>query len=63
MAFCSAVIRRSSNADWCEQYMWALLKALSHVLSIGFGRYAPQSITDVWLTMISMFLDAGGEKI
>lgn len=28
------------------------------MLSIGFGRYAPQSITDVWLTMISMLTGA-----
>jgi len=45
-------------ADWWEQYTWALFKALSHMLSIGFGRYAPQSITDVWLTMISMLTGA-----
>jgi len=45
-------------ADWWEQYTWALFKALSHMLSIGFGRYAPQSITDVWLTMMSMLTGA-----
>jgi len=45
-------------SDWWEQYTWALFKALSHMLSIGFGRYAPQSITDVWLTMISMVTGA-----
>ena len=28
------------------------------MLSIGFGRYAPQSVTDVWLTMISMLTGA-----
>jgi len=41
-----------------SRYTWALFKALSHMLSIGFGRYAPQSITDVWLTMISMLTGA-----
>jgi len=45
-------------ADWWQQYTWALFKALSHMLSIGFGRYAPQSITDVWLTMMSMLTGA-----
>ena len=48
----------AQHADWWEQYTWALFKALSHMLSIGFGRYAPQSITDVWLTMISMLTGA-----
>ena len=46
------------DAEWWEQYTWALFKALSHMLSIGFGRYAPQSITDVWLTMVSMLTGA-----
>ena len=46
------------HADWSEQYTWALFKALSHMLSIGYGRYPPQSTTDVWLTMISMLTGA-----
>ncbi|ESO08635.1 hypothetical protein HELRODRAFT_98055 [Helobdella robusta] len=46
------------NADWLEQYTWSLFKALSHMLCIGYGRYPPQSITDVWLTMVSMLIGA-----
>ena len=46
------------DADWWDQYTWALFKALSHMLSIGYGRYPPQSATDVWLTMISMLTGA-----
>jgi len=46
------------DADWSEQYTWSLFKALSHMLSIGYGRYTPQSITDVWLTMVSMLTGA-----
>ena len=46
------------HADWTEQYTWALFKALSHMLCIGYGRYPPQSTTDVWLTMISMLTGA-----
>ena len=46
------------HAEWSEQYTWALFKALSHMLCIGFGRYPPQSTTDVWLTMVSMVIIA-----
>ena len=46
------------HAEWIEQYTWALFKALSHMLCIGFGRYPPQSTTDVWLTMVSMLTGA-----
>ena len=46
------------RAHWTEQYTWALFKALSHMLSIGYGRYPPQSLSDVWLTMVSMLSGA-----
>ena len=46
------------SADWYEQYTWSLFKALSHMLCIGYGRYPPQSTTDVWLVMVSMLTGA-----
>jgi len=46
------------NAEWSEQYTWAVFKAMSHMLSIGYGRYPPNSTIDVWLTMISMMIGA-----
>ena len=46
------------HAHWLDQYTWALFKALSHMLCIGYGRYPPQSTTDVWLTMVSMLTGA-----
>ena len=42
------------NADWYEKYSWALFKAMSHMLCIGYGQKAPRSLDDLWLTMISM---------
>jgi len=45
-------------ADWTEQYSRAFFRALSHMLCIGYGRYPPQSITDVWLTIVSMLIGA-----
>ena len=27
---------------------------MSHMLCIGYGRFPPQNMTDVWLTMLSM---------
>lgn len=43
---------------WLEQYSWALFKAMSHMLCIGYGRFPPQSLTDMWLTMLSMISGA-----
>jgi len=45
-------------ADWTEQYSRALFRALSHMLCIGYGRYPPQSVTDVWMTIVSMLIGA-----
>jgi hyperpolarization activated cyclic nucleotide-gated potassium channel 2 len=49
---------KNKNADWTEQYTVALFKALSHMLCIGYGRYPPQTYTDMWLTMLSMITGA-----
>lgn len=46
------------NAPWFHQYSWALFKAMSHMLCIGYGRFPPQSLTDLWLTMVSMISGA-----
>ena len=46
------------DADAFEQYSWSLFKAISHMLCIGFGRWPPQNITEVWLTIISMTIGA-----
>lgn len=35
-----------------------MFKALSHMLSIGFGRFPPQNVTEVWLTILSMIVGA-----
>lgn len=48
----------SQEAYWLEQYSWALFKAMSHMLCIGYGRFPPQSLTDMWLTMLSMISGA-----
>lgn len=31
---------------------------MSHMLCIGYGRQAPESMTDIWLTMLSMIVGA-----
>ena len=31
---------------------------MSHMLCIGYGRFPPQSLTDLWLTMLSMISGA-----
>ncbi|KAJ8960196.1 hypothetical protein NQ318_003920 [Aromia moschata] len=51
-------INELQEAFWLEQYSWALFKAMSHMLCIGYGRFPPQSLTDMWLTMLSMISGA-----
>ncbi|XP_076544557.1 hyperpolarization activated cyclic nucleotide gated potassium channel Ih isoform X2 [Osmia lignaria lignaria] len=51
-------INELQDAHWLEQYSWSLFKAMSHMLCIGYGRFPPQSLTDMWLTMLSMISGA-----
>ncbi|KAI5618322.1 potassium/sodium hyperpolarization-activated cyclic nucleotide-gated channel 3 [Silurus asotus] len=46
------------NDSWGVQYTYALFKAMSHMLCIGYGAQAPEGMTDVWLTMLSMIVGA-----
>src|SRR6218665_365700 len=55
---CVVFLHLLQHSEWSEQYTWALFKALSHMLCIGYGRYPPQSTTDVWLTTVSMLTGA-----
>jgi hypothetical protein len=58
---CVSVLRFDAHLQdsfWLEQYSWALFKAMSHMLCIGYGRFPPQSLTDMWLTMLSMISGA-----
>nr|XP_046912889.1 potassium/sodium hyperpolarization-activated cyclic nucleotide-gated channel 1-like [Dermatophagoides farinae] len=51
-------INELQDADWFDQYSWSLFKAMSHMLCIGYGRFPPQSMTDMWLTLLSMISGA-----
>ncbi|KAL8566272.1 hypothetical protein ACOMHN_056844 [Nucella lapillus] len=51
-------IEELQDSHWAEQYTWALFKALSHMLCIGYGRFPPQNMTDTWLTILSMLSGA-----
>uniref|UniRef100_A0A1I8GHE7 Cyclic nucleotide-binding domain-containing protein n=1 Tax=Macrostomum lignano TaxID=282301 RepID=A0A1I8GHE7_9PLAT len=42
------------EAHWFRQYTWALFKAMSHMLSIGYGQHPPTSISEAWITIVSM---------
>lgn len=48
----------ASPNDTDYRYGWALFKALSHMLCIGYGRDPPQIISEVWLTIFSMLIGA-----
>lgn len=52
------VVLHFQDAYWLEQYSWSLFKAMSHMLCIGYGRFPPQSLSDMWLTLLSMMTGA-----
>ncbi len=41
-----------------SQYGWALFKAMSHMLCIGYGQRPPRTTVEVWVTIVSMLLGA-----
>ncbi|XP_023608938.1 potassium/sodium hyperpolarization-activated cyclic nucleotide-gated channel 4 [Myotis lucifugus] len=55
---CWVSINNMVNSSWGKQYSYALFKAMSHMLCIGYGRQAPVGMSDVWLTMLSMIVGA-----
>ncbi|XP_033708512.1 potassium/sodium hyperpolarization-activated cyclic nucleotide-gated channel 4 [Tursiops truncatus] len=55
---CWVSINNMVNNSWGRQYSYALFKAMSHMLCIGYGRQAPVGMSDVWLTMLSMIVGA-----
>ncbi|XP_066134158.1 potassium/sodium hyperpolarization-activated cyclic nucleotide-gated channel 4 [Saccopteryx bilineata] len=55
---CWVSINNMVNSSWEKQYSYALFKAMSHMLCIGYGRQAPVGMSDVWLTMLSMIVGA-----
>lgn len=52
------LILSPQNDTWSELYSFAVFKAMSHMLCIGYGRQAPESLSDIWLTMLSMIVGA-----
>ncbi|XP_068447636.1 potassium/sodium hyperpolarization-activated cyclic nucleotide-gated channel 2 isoform X3 [Clinocottus analis] len=55
---CWVSLNKMVNDSWTELYSFALFKAMSHMLCIGYGRQAPESMSDIWLTMLSMIVGA-----
>ncbi|XP_043845651.1 potassium/sodium hyperpolarization-activated cyclic nucleotide-gated channel 4 [Dromiciops gliroides] len=55
---CWVSLNRMVNDSWGKQYSYALFKAMSHMLCIGYGKQAPVGMSDVWLTMLSMIVGA-----
>lgn len=58
LSLLSVVCSVFQNDTWGIQYTFALFKAMSHMLCIGYGAHAPEGMTDVWLTMLSMIVGA-----
>ncbi|XP_006012369.1 potassium/sodium hyperpolarization-activated cyclic nucleotide-gated channel 4 [Latimeria chalumnae] len=55
---CWVSLNRMVKDSWGKQYSYALFKAMSHMLCIGYGQQAPVGMSDVWLTMLSMIVGA-----
>ncbi|TSR27756.1 Potassium/sodium hyperpolarization-activated cyclic nucleotide-gated channel 4 [Bagarius yarrelli] len=55
---CWVSLNKMVNDTWSELYSFAVFKAMSHMLCIGYGRQAPESLSDIWLTMLSMIVGA-----
>ncbi|XP_076845539.1 potassium/sodium hyperpolarization-activated cyclic nucleotide-gated channel 3 isoform X2 [Brachyhypopomus gauderio] len=55
---CWVAKNKMVNDTWGRQYSYALFKAMSHMLCIGYGMYPPVGMTDVWLTILSMIVGA-----
>uniref|UniRef100_A0A8C3FTV9 Hyperpolarization activated cyclic nucleotide gated potassium and sodium channel 2 n=1 Tax=Chrysemys picta bellii TaxID=8478 RepID=A0A8C3FTV9_CHRPI len=55
---CWVSINGMVNDSWSELYSFALFMSMSHMLCIGYGKQAPESMTDIWLTMLSMIVGA-----
>ncbi|XP_043933493.1 potassium/sodium hyperpolarization-activated cyclic nucleotide-gated channel 4 isoform X2 [Protopterus annectens] len=55
---CWVSLNHMVNDSWGKQYTYALFKAMSHMLCIGYGKQAPVGMSDVWLTMLSMIVGA-----
>lgn len=51
-------LHRIQDAKWTVQYSWALFKALSHMLCIGYGRYPPANLSEAYITIFSMITGA-----
>ncbi|KAM7285892.1 potassium/sodium hyperpolarization-activated cyclic nucleotide-gated channel 2 [Ixodes scapularis] len=47
-------INELEEKSWFEQYSWSLFKAVSQMLCVGYGRFPPQSLADMWLTLLSI---------
>ncbi|XP_023615161.1 potassium/sodium hyperpolarization-activated cyclic nucleotide-gated channel 1-like [Myotis lucifugus] len=55
---CWVSLNKMVNDSWGKQYSYALFKAMSHMLCIGYGAQAPVSMSDLWITMLSMIVGA-----
>ena len=50
--------RGIQHDDWFRQYTLSIFRALSHMLSIGYGQDIPDTTAEVWLTIGSMLAGA-----
>ena len=66
--FIASTVSADGNKNLCsifqndttvfDRYTHSVYRAMSHMVSIGYGHVMPQSTTEIWLTILSMMLGA-----
>ncbi|OQR74347.1 potassium/sodium hyperpolarization-activated cyclic nucleotide-gated channel 2-like [Tropilaelaps mercedesae] len=46
------------HAPWFEQWSWSLFNSVSQMFSISYGRVTPDTVVDMWFTMVGMLTGA-----
>ncbi|XP_063686150.1 potassium/sodium hyperpolarization-activated cyclic nucleotide-gated channel 4-like isoform X2 [Bolinopsis microptera] len=55
----SWVVRlKIDDKAWTEQYIWAIFRSLSHMITIGYGHEAPRDTVEVIMIIPSMLIGA-----
>ena len=46
------VLLNIQDSSWIDQYIWAIFRSLSHMITIGYGRDPPQDTVEVWSSLV-----------
>ncbi|KAL3154475.1 hypothetical protein ABBQ32_013941 [Trebouxia sp. C0010 RCD-2024] len=55
-SMCWVPYNQLQSASVFEKYSWSALKALSEMVTAGYGKQNPETMIDVWVTMFSLLM-------